>query len=66
MCATDPLPRRAAAALLDRLADLPARVDVLLETPTGAVALAEYAAGDCLLRTPTGPRLVRDPWRPAR
>ena len=39
-------------------------LDVQIETPTGAVALREYAAGrvPLLLRTRGGPRLVEDPW----
>ena len=43
---------------------LPARIDVLLETPTGAVVLAEYAEDNRLImqRTAAGPRLVSDPW----
>ena len=42
----------------------PARVDVLLETPRGGVALAEFAAmpARVLVRTPDGPRLSADPW----
>jgi phosphoribosyl-dephospho-CoA transferase len=44
------------------------RVDVLLETPFGAVALAEYAqrvaSDSVLLRTYVGPKLVQDPWSP--
>jgi phosphoribosyl-dephospho-CoA transferase len=62
-----PLPRELARALYARLAGLPVRADVLLETPRGAVALAEYVAG-CApfgLRTLTGPHLVHDPWRAA-
>lgn len=66
----DPIPLRDAGALSADLATLPVRVDVLLETPAGAVALAEYARGASLasgstlmmLRTPQGPRLVADPW----
>jgi phosphoribosyl-dephospho-CoA transferase len=42
------------------------RVDVLLETPYGAVALAEYAQREAgasvLLRTCAGPKLVQNPW----
>jgi len=62
--APEPLPRALAAALLAALARLPVRVDVQLEVPQGAVALAEYAhARGCLaLRTVDGARLVRDPW----
>jgi phosphoribosyl-dephospho-CoA transferase len=54
-----------AARLHAELSALPVRIDVLLETPNGAVALAEYAqsAGAILLRSPQGPRLSRDPWR---
>lgn len=62
--APDPLPRDAARWLVEHLAALPCRVDVQLETPAGAVALAEYAAGPrrILARTPCGPRLVESPW----
>lgn len=42
------------------------RVDVLLETPHGGVSLDEWSRaggrGAVALRTPTGPRLVLDPW----
>ncbi len=61
------LPRAQAAALLHELA-MPAtllacRLDVQLETPAGAVALAEYAHGGLmLLRSGSGPRLTSDPW----
>ena len=46
------------------MSKLPVRIDVLLETPAGAVALAEYARGKSvvMLRSPQGPRLVADPW----
>ncbi|WP_155387735.1 malonate decarboxylase holo-ACP synthase [Catellatospora paridis] len=49
-----------AADLLTGLTDAAARVDCLLETPAGAVALAELAGGPALLvlRTADGPRLV--------
>ncbi len=54
-----------AQSLLNALTALPVRVDVLLETPRGAIALSEYVrfrAGDnqhpFVLRTPTGPRLI--------
>ena len=49
-----------ARSLLAALESLPVRSDVLLETPRGAFALAEYAyAGRrVLLRTTAGPRLV--------
>ncbi|RFA08113.1 hypothetical protein B7R54_01945 [Subtercola boreus] len=55
-----------AQSIQDALATLPTRVDCLLETSVGAVALAEWAAttpdGEVLLRTPTGPSLCRNPW----
>jgi phosphoribosyl-dephospho-CoA transferase len=43
----------------------PARVDVLLETPSGGVSLADLAAtpAQLLVRTPCGPRLLVDPWK---
>ncbi len=48
----------------DDLTRLPVRVDTQLDTPSGAVALAEYARGGrVLLRTLDGPKLVNDPWR---
>jgi phosphoribosyl-dephospho-CoA transferase len=63
-----PLGRGNAAHLLSDLSRLPVRIDVLLETPNGAVALAEYASslGLMLLRTASGPRWVRNPWRAHR
>jgi phosphoribosyl-dephospho-CoA transferase len=62
--APEPIEVRDAAALFTALERLSARVDVLLETPSGAVALSEYASGKraMLLRTPSGARLVADPW----
>jgi phosphoribosyl-dephospho-CoA transferase len=62
--APTPLPPAVAMALLEALEPLPVRVDVQLEVPRGAVALAEYAAarGPLVLRTVDGARLVRDPW----
>lgn len=62
-----PLPAALARALVDALDSLPVRADVLLETPRGAVALAEYArsAGTVMLRTALGPRLVNDCWEAA-
>jgi phosphoribosyl-dephospho-CoA transferase len=54
-----------ALSLWNALTALPVRVDALLETPRGAIALSEYVrawAGDnphsFVLRTPTGPRLI--------
>ncbi len=62
--APEPWSLARARELADDLARLPVRVDTQLDTPTGAVALAEYARGGrVLLRTPDGPRLVHDPWR---
>jgi phosphoribosyl-dephospho-CoA transferase len=56
--------RADAARLHAELSTLAVRIDVLLETPNGAVALAEYASSVdvTLLRSAQGPRLVRDPW----
>jgi phosphoribosyl-dephospho-CoA transferase len=58
------IPRGAAASLQAELSSLPVRIDVLLETPNGAVSLAEYSTsvGAMLLRSAWGPRLVPDPW----
>ena len=51
---------RTARALEMRLRQLAVRIDVLLETPEGGLALSEYARGRApfLLRTAGGPRLV--------
>jgi phosphoribosyl-dephospho-CoA transferase len=51
---------REASALHAELSALPVRVDTLLETPQGGVALADLTSGaeKMLLRTPRGPRLV--------
>jgi phosphoribosyl-dephospho-CoA transferase len=39
------------------------RLDIQLETPRGAISLAEYVrGGPVLLRTVAGPLLVSDPW----
>jgi phosphoribosyl-dephospho-CoA transferase len=55
-----------AIALLGALTEAaaPGRIDVMLETPGGGVALAELAAmpAQVLVRTPDGPRLSADPW----
>jgi len=60
------LPAAAAEWLLANLSAGPSRVDVQLETPRGAVSLAEYARGErpVLLRQTDGPVLVFDPWDP--
>ncbi|GGE12602.1 hypothetical protein GCM10011571_12520 [Marinithermofilum abyssi] len=53
-----------ARQLVQAFTRLPVRVDGQLETPGGAVSLAEYARGEppVLFRTRTGPRLVNTPW----
>jgi phosphoribosyl-dephospho-CoA transferase len=55
-----------ATDLLEALvkAAVPARIDVMLETPIGGVALASLDARQpqVLVRTPFGPRLADDPW----
>ena len=58
------LERAAALALHTELASLPVKVDALLETPRGAVALAEDVCTPCrtLLRTVSGSGWVADPW----
>jgi phosphoribosyl-dephospho-CoA transferase len=61
--APEPWPLERAREIADHLQRLPARVDAQLDTPAGAVALAEYVrGGQVLVRTPDGPRLSRDPW----
>jgi phosphoribosyl-dephospho-CoA transferase len=62
--APEPIEVRDAAALFTALGRLSARVDLLLETPLGAVALSDYAGGKrvVLLRTHSGAHLVTDPW----
>jgi phosphoribosyl-dephospho-CoA transferase len=59
-----PMARSLAAELAAEIAGLSARCDLLLETPNGAVALAEYVRGPgpVALREPQGPRMVSDPW----
>lgn len=56
--------RERARLLLAELASLLIRIDVQIETPFGAIALAEYCAegAQIALRTVDGPRLVSDPW----
>ncbi|KUM43341.1 phosphoribosyl-dephospho-CoA transferase [Pseudomonas sp. EpS/L25] len=64
-----PLPREQARALLAFLhAQALCRLDILLETPLGGVALADWAAKAprVLLKTVAGPQLVSDPWPEAR
>lgn len=59
-----PLDRETAGVLYGWNTQLPIRIDVQLETPFGAVALAEYARNEkqVLLRTSSGPKLVDTPW----
>jgi len=64
LSAETPVTRTDAARLHADLSTLPVRIDLLLETPWGAAALAEYARGvdAILLRSAQGPQLVRNPW----
>lgn len=59
-----PFPRDWADDLHAALSKLPIRIDVQVEVPAGAIALAEYASGarQIVLRSEKGPRLVVDPW----
>ncbi|QMV63690.1 malonate decarboxylase holo-ACP synthase [Pseudomonas berkeleyensis] len=59
------LPRDWARALCAVLDEAPGRIDLQLETPYGAVALREWAseAPRVLLKTQSGPLLIRDPWQ---
>lgn len=59
------LPRDWARSLCRSLDEAPARIDLQLETPSGAVALREWAgtAPRVLLKTQDGPLLVSDPWQ---
>lgn len=59
-----PWSRAQARALLQALADQPCRIDLQLETPYGAVALADWAgaARRVLLKRAEGACLVEQPW----
>ena len=59
-----PLDRAAARALSHALRHLACRIDLQLETPNGAVALAEWVTDSprVLLKHRDGARLVTDPW----
>ncbi|MEO3810321.1 malonate decarboxylase holo-ACP synthase [Sphaerisporangium sp. B11E5] len=61
------LDRDQAARLVAAFTALPGRVDCQVETPSGGVALTEWARphGPVLTRTTHGPRLLDDPWAPA-
>lgn len=67
----EPLSRADALLLLDELQRAAqhsgARVDAQLETPSGGIALAEYAAGKprVLARSAHGPHLIDNPWSAA-
>jgi phosphoribosyl-dephospho-CoA transferase len=58
------LARTGADRLHRALSALPIRIDLQLETPQGAVLLAEFVNGSgvTLLRSVHGPRMVSDPW----
>ena len=60
----EPLARDEAAALWSALSAVAARCDVQVETPTGAMALAEWAssAPRVLVKSDAGPFLSADPW----
>jgi len=62
--APERLPMQLAKKLITIFSGSLCRVDVQLETPRGAVSLAEYASGQTplLLRQNDGPILVDDPW----
>ncbi|MCP8688398.1 malonate decarboxylase holo-ACP synthase [Marinobacterium sedimentorum] len=65
--APNPLTRCEAAALLTQLGNSTCRLDIQLETPDGAIALAEWAGRSprVMIRTAEGPRLSAEPWQPA-
>jgi phosphoribosyl-dephospho-CoA transferase len=58
--AAPPIDEATLAAIAGRAAGAPLRVDVVVETPLGAVALGELLAGadEVMARTSEGPRLV--------
>ena len=62
----EPLDRDLARALLQQLEAVECRVDVQLQTPQGAVALAEWAgtSSRVLLKNARQACLVSDPWLP--
>lgn len=53
-----------AVQLFTELSSLGIRADIQIETPNGAISLAEYVRGDkqVLLRTMDGPVLTGNPW----
>ena len=62
----EPLDRDLARALLQQLEAVECRVDLQLQTPQGAVALAEWAgtSSRVLLKNARQACLVSDPWQP--
>jgi phosphoribosyl-dephospho-CoA transferase len=62
--APERLPMSVGQELITIFSGSPCRVDAQLETPRGAISLAEYARGQTplLLRQNGGPILVDDPW----
>ncbi|MDB6127563.1 MAG: phosphoribosyl-dephospho-coA transferase [Verrucomicrobia bacterium] len=58
------LSKRAARQLARAMVSGDCRVDILVETPAGAISLGDFAHadGEVLLRTPLGPQLVDDAW----
>jgi hypothetical protein len=58
------VPMQVAQELITIFSGSPCRVDAQLETPRGAVSLAEYARGETplLLRQAGGPVRISDPW----
>lgn len=64
--AVQPIEMSEARSLLEATCDLPAVVDVRVETPRVGFSLREYAnreGATLLIRTPAGALLATDPWR---
>lgn len=59
-----PLSRQLAGELQQLMDEAPCRIDMQLETPSGGIALREWAGGSAriLLKCATGARLIEDPW----
>ena len=63
--ATQPIMIQRAKLLCEQTTDLPATVDIRVETPVCGFSLKEYVRGSrhaILLHTPNGPVLGSDPW----
>lgn len=62
--APKPLSKSFARELLKELGELPCRLDIQIETMTGAIALLEWAgkSSTVLIKTEKGPFLVANPW----